>query len=87
MHRHRNIFSPLATDGVIPALSLSDARSQANAALREVALGNEPADDKRRCCQTNSNQSLFATKGVNLPGTKLTPLGESSGAVELEIAA
>jgi hypothetical protein len=40
-----------------------------------------------RCCQTNSNQPLFATEGVNLPGTKLTPLGQSSGSIEFEVFA
>lgn len=38
-----------------------------------------------RCCQTNSNQSQFARKYVNLCGTKKAPLGESSGAVELKV--
>ena len=36
-------------------------------------------------CQTDSNQSQFPADSVNLPGTKLAPLGESGGAVELEI--
>lgn len=38
-----------------------------------------------RCCQTNSNSSQFSATGVNLPGKKLTSLGESGGAVQLEI--
>ena len=36
-------------------------------------------------CQTDSNQSQHAPKYRNLCRTKLAPLGESSGAVELEI--
>ncbi len=36
------------------------------------------------CCQTNSNQSQFPADSVNLSGTKLTPLGESGGACQLE---
>lgn len=43
------------------------------------------AETYQRCCQTNSNQSQFAEECANLPGTKLTPLGESSASVELEI--
>ena len=37
------------------------------------------------CCQTDSNQSQFAADSVNLCGTNLTPLGESGGAVQLEV--
>ncbi len=37
------------------------------------------------CCQTDSNPSQFPAESVNLPGTKLAPLGESSGAVTLEV--
>ena len=37
------------------------------------------------CCQTNSNQSQFATKPRNLCGTKLPPLVESGGSLEFEI--
>jgi hypothetical protein len=36
-------------------------------------------------CQTDSNQSQFTANSVNLPGTELTPLGESGGTVELEV--
>ncbi len=36
------------------------------------------------CCQTNSNQSQFATKTTNLSGTKLTPLGKNDAAYQLE---
>ena len=36
------------------------------------------------CCQTNSNQSQFTAKTVNLSGTKLTPLGKSGGACQFE---
>jgi len=36
-------------------------------------------------CQTNSNQSQFAAVGVNLCGTKLTPLGKCGCSVEFEI--
>ncbi|MGI9483787.1 MAG: Arm DNA-binding domain-containing protein, partial [Hyphomicrobiales bacterium] len=46
------------TIGRYPALSLSDARKQANAALREVALGNDPADDKRKLSQTSRIQQF-----------------------------
>jgi hypothetical protein len=38
-----------------------------------------------RCCQTNANQSLFSSN-LNLLGCAETaPLGESGGAVQLEI--
>ena len=36
-------------------------------------------------CQTNSNQSQVAAPDENLSGTKLAPLGESSGSVEFII--
>ncbi len=36
------------------------------------------------CCQTNSNQSQFATETANLSRTKLTPLGKGGGAGQLE---
>ena len=52
--------------------------------LFEQSFGNRWSDIQR-CCQTNSNQSQFAAKGLNLPGTKLAPLGESGGSVEFEI--
>ena len=42
-------------------------------------------NQERWCCQTDSNQSQFAAKCVNLCGTKLPPLGESSGAIQLEV--
>ena len=42
-------------------------------------------EQQNRCCQTNANQSQFPAFVVNLYGTKLTPLSESGGAVELEI--
>ena len=35
-------------------------------------------------CQTDANQSLQGQRGCPLCRTKLTPLGESGGAVELE---
>ncbi len=35
--------------------------------------------------RTNANQSQFAAKSRNLRGTKLAPLGESGGAVDLEV--
>ena len=44
-----------------------------------------PSDQMVRWCQTNSNQSQFAAVGVNLCGTKLTPLGKCGGSVEFEI--
>ena len=36
-------------------------------------------------CQTDSNESQFAAKCLNLCRTKLAPLGQSGGSVELEI--
>ena len=39
----------------------------------------------RGCFQTILNQPQFAAGSVNLFGTKLAPLGESGGTVELEI--
>ena len=39
----------------------------------------------RRRCQTDSNWSQFATECRNLCRTKLAPLAESGGAIELEI--
>jgi hypothetical protein len=36
-------------------------------------------------CQTNANQSLFAQTHSALCRKELTPLGESGGAVQLEI--
>ena len=45
------------------------------------------AQQKERCCQTNSNQSQFAAAGVNLCGTKLAPLGKCGATVEFEIVA
>ena len=38
-----------------------------------------------RCCETNSNQSWFVGERRNLCRTKLPPLGQSGGAVALEI--
>jgi len=38
----------------------------------------------RGCCQTSSNQSQFDAEGVNLCGTKLSPLGKCGIAVQLE---
>lgn len=36
------------------------------------------------CCQTNSNMSLFAGKGVNLRGKELAPFVKSGGSVQFE---
>ena len=49
-------------------------------------LGYDPHPDPntRGCCQTNSNQFQFAAICANLCGTKLTPLGKSGGACQLE---
>ena len=38
-----------------------------------------------RSFQTDSNQSQFAAKSLNLCGTELAPFGESGGTVDLEI--
>jgi hypothetical protein len=40
-----------------------------------------------RCCQTKANQSQFASKPRISGRADLTPLGESGGAVALEIIA
>ena len=42
-------------------------------------------EGKWRCCQTNANQSQFAPQPRISGRAELTPLGESGGAVELEI--
>ena len=36
-------------------------------------------------CQTNSNQTQFVEKHLNLCGTKEAPLGESGGTVQFEV--
>ncbi len=52
-----------------------------------VGVGALRTDEAEGCCQTNSNQSQFAPECVNLCGTKLTPLRECGGSVELEVVA
>ena len=37
------------------------------------------------CCQTNANQSLLDRESCQLMPHKAAPLGQSGGAVELEI--
>lgn len=53
-------------------------------ALRVAAKRPELIRALVECCQTNSNQCQFAAKTAYLSGTKLTPLGESGGAGQLE---
>ena len=50
-------------------------------------LQNETDKPAWGCCQTDSNQSQFPPDYRNLCRTELAPLGESGGAVELEIDA
>jgi ABC-type sugar transport system ATPase subunit len=53
--------------------------------ITEGAISIGARDVTRRWCQTNSNQSQFASKRANLYGTKKAPLSESGGAVQLEV--
>jgi len=66
---------------------LVDAAKAAPGTIPAAASGAGSIHHLNRWCQTNSNQSQFAAVGVNLCGTKLTPLGKCGGSVEFEIVA
>jgi hypothetical protein len=76
----RITVTDLATGAALAEHALADAGDidRAEQAARRVRLSGGS-------CQTISNWSQFLANSVNLPGTKLAPLGESGGAVELEI--
>ena len=61
---------------------VSHAPPETDPVVDPVAVVAQPV---RRCCQTNANQSLQGQLSYPLCRTELTPLGESSGAVKLEI--
>ena len=52
--------------------------------LRSVPKDLHPNNEWVRRCQTNSNRSQFPAVAVNLCGSKLAPLNQSSGAVQFE---
>jgi len=81
---HRPNAAPIGSHVCLPFDGIEPA------GVRVVVLGEDPYPSisgatVRGSCQTDSNQSQFPADSVNLPGTKLAPLGESGGAVELEI--
>ena len=69
-------------------MTRGNARTRIDNSMRYLAawpVNQKIIDYTYWCCQTDSNQSQFAAKCVNLCGTKLPPLSESSGAVQLEV--
>lgn len=73
---------PLVTK---PSLTVADLVDQP---ILSYATNSRPYIElTERSCQTVSNWSQKPARSPNLPGTKLTPLSESGGAVELEVLA
>ena len=95
VHAHRTLtFEPTETTGIQRANVTITGRLcwSGGLASRGNCAGNPGSLDMGkgdkgvwRWCQTNSNQSQYDPECVNLCGTKLAPLGESGGSVELEI--
>jgi hypothetical protein len=82
------LTAPLGVFDHDPA-GLRSARHQNDEITRSPRLKQEKwvGGDPAGCCQTNANQFQFAPQPRISGRAELTPLGESGGAVELEVVA